>query len=62
MCNSFVASASSRFNFDSAKILALAFLRKSDLIRNKLNKTAIEFKGCINRKLLTLLGHELCLV
>jgi hypothetical protein len=62
VCNSSVANASSRFNFDSAKILVLAFLRKSDPIRNKLNKTVIEFKGCINCKLFTLLGYELCLV
>ena len=62
MCNSFATSTSSRFNANYAKVFALPLLSKRDLVQNELNKTVIEFKGCISHKLLTLLGHELCLV
>ena len=40
----------------------MPLLGKGDPVRNKLDKTAIEFKRCISRKLLTLLGYKLSLV
>ena len=62
MCNSSITSASSRFNTYNAEVLTLVFLYKGDPIQGKLNKAAIEFEGCIDYKLLILLGHKLCLV
>ena len=62
MCNSSTTSTNSRFNANRAEVLALPLLGKRDPIQNKLNETTIEFKRCINYKLLTLLGYELCLV
>ena len=56
MCNSSTTSTSSRFNADCAKVFALPLLGKRDTVQNELNKTVIEFEGCINYKLLTLLG------
>ena len=62
MCNSSATSTGSRFNANCAKVFALPLLGKRDTVQNELNKTVIEFEGCINCKLLTLLSHELCLV
>jgi hypothetical protein len=64
VCDSSATSTSSRFNANRAEVFALLLLSNRDCgpVQSKLNKTAIELKRRISCKLLTLLGHELCLV